>query len=272
MTPESWRTSFTLCRADHPGSTQPGAAYRLARSILNAAVEDGLIRANPCRVKGAASEHSPERPIAMPDDVLRIASMIEHRYQALVLLAAWCSLRFGEVAGPRRSRIDVLHRMIYVEESAVELSSGRTVFGPPKTVAGRRTVAMNEELVSILDEHLAKYVGSDRDALVFTSPEGHPLRRTKFRPRWLTACEKAGISGLHLHDLRGSGATWAAHEGATVAELMARLGHTTPNMAMRYQHATQERDRAISERLGTLMRAAELQLDNRTEIRSLHQG
>ena len=272
MTPEDWRTWFTSSRTEHPGSTQPGAAYRLARAILNTAVDDGLIRSNPCRVKGAGRERSPERPIAMPDEVYRIAEAIDPRYRPMVHLAAYCSLRFGELAGLQRHRVDLLHRTIRVEESAVELSSGKTVFGPPKTDAGRRIVSIPEHLVAILDTYLAEHVGPDVDALVFTSPEGHPLRRTKFRPRWIAACESAGISGLHFHDLRGSGSTWAAHEGATVRELMARLGHTTPNMAMRYQHATQERDQAIAARLNALMQSAESEHDDRAEIRSLGQG
>lgn len=257
MTAEDWRTWFTSSRAAHPGSTQPGSAYRLARAIMNTAVDDGVMRANPVRVKGAGREQSPERPVAMPDDVMSIAGAIDPRYQPMVLLAAWCSLRFGELASLRRRRINLLHRTIRVEENAVELSSGRTVFGPPKTEAGRRTVAIPPELVPALEAHLADHVGPDPDALVFTSPEGHPLRRTKFRLRWVAACEAVGISGLHFHDLRGSGATWAAHAGATLAELMNRLGHASPNMAMRYQHATEERDRAISERLGALMRTSE---------------
>ncbi len=69
-------------------------------------------------------------------------------------------------------------------------------------------------------------------------------------------CAGAGISGLHFHDLRGSGATWAAAAGATVREVMARLGHTTATVALRYQHATKKRDRAIADRLGALMKAA----------------
>jgi integrase len=83
------------------------------------------------------------------------------------------------------------------------------------------------------------------------------LRRTKFRARWAEACAAANITGLHFHDLRGSGATWAATSGATVRELMARLGHSTPSMALRYQHATLERDQAIAERLDALLRAAD---------------
>jgi integrase len=104
--------------------------------------------------------------------------------------------------------------------------------------------------------HLDDHVAGDPDALIFTSPEGHPLRRTKFRPKWLEACTTAGVVGLHFHDLRGSGATWAAADGATVRELMGRLGHKTPMMALRYQHATQERDRVIADKLGARMRPA----------------
>ena len=150
-----------------------------------------------------------------------------------------------------------MHRTIAVDEQAVELAGGRVVFGPPKTAAGRRVVAVPAEAVELLERHLEDYVAADPDALVFTSPDGHPLRRTKFRARWADACAAAGITGLHFHDLRGSGATWAATTGATVRELMARLGHTTPTVALRYQHATLERDQAIAEKLNALLRAAE---------------
>ena len=256
LTTEHWRTWHSTTSGEHPGSTQPGKAYRLARGILNTAVEDGKIRTNPCQVKGAGKEEAPERPIAMPDEVLRIAAAIGEEYRPLVLLAAWCSMRFGELAGLRRSRVDLLHRTIRVSEQAVELAGGHIVFKEPKS-GSSRTVAVPAELVTILEDHLAEYVGTGPDALVFTSREGHPLRRTKFRPKWQAACDSAGITGLHLHDLRGSGATWAATTGATVAELMARLGHRTPAVAMRYQHATAERDQAIAGRLGALMRAAD---------------
>jgi len=57
---------------------------------------------------------------------------------------------------------------------------------------------------------------------------------------------------LHLHDLRHSGNTWAAATGASTAELMARMGHASPVAALRYQHATEERDRAIAEALSKL--------------------
>jgi len=193
----------------------------------------------------------------MPDQVARLAEAIDPRYRAMVLLGAYCSLRFGELAGLRRKRINLLHGTITVEEQAVDLADGRVVFGPPKTAAGRRTVAFPPELALVLEDHLVAYVAPGPDALVFTSREGFPLRRGKFRHHWAAACHIVGISGLRFHDLRGSGATWAAHAGATIRELMDRLGHSTPEIALRYQHATRERDRAIANKLGALFRAVE---------------
>jgi integrase len=101
---------------------------------------------------------------------------------------------------------------------------------------------------------------------VFTSPEGHPLRRTKFRPRWADACKTAGVSGLHFHDLRGSGSTWAAIAGATLPELMHRLGHKAPTAAMRYQHATSERHREVADRLGALLRPGAVEPEPVAEV------
>jgi len=257
LTREAWRTWYSEQRAAHPSSTQPGKAYRLARSILNTAAEDGKIRVNPCQIKGAGKDESPERPIATPDEVAKIAEAIGEDYRPLVLLAAYCSMRYGELAGLRRSRIDLVHRVIHIVEQATELGRGQIVFKEPKTDSAR-TVGVPADLVPMLEHHLATSVAPERTALVFTDTEGGPVRRARFRRQWQAACKTAGVAGLHLHDLRGSGATWAGQSGATLAELMHRLGHRTPTVAMRYQHATTERDRAIAERLGALFRAVEL--------------
>lgn len=254
--PETFRAWYIAKQTAKPGSTQPDKAYRLARAILNQAVDDGVLPSNPCRVKAAGREHAPERPIVMPEQVAKLAAAIDDRYTVMVLLAAYGSFRFGELAGLRRRRIDLLHRTIQIDEQAIELAGGQVIFGEPKTAAGNRTVAIPAELANLLEVHLQSHVGPEADALVFTSRDGHPLRRTKFRLKWTSACQAAKISGLHFHDLRGSGATWAATTGATVSELMVRLGHTTATVAMRYQHATAERDLAIADKLGVLMRAS----------------
>ena len=66
------------------------------------------------------------------------------------------------------------------------------------------------------------------------------------------ACADAGIPGVHFYDLRHTGGTAAAITGATIKELMARLGHSSPRAAMIYQHATRDRDKAIADALGQL--------------------
>jgi integrase len=216
--------------------------------------DDHLIRANPCGIKGAGQDHSSERPIATPGQIAALGEAIEPQYRAMVLLGAYCSLRFGELTGLRRKDIDFLHRTVKVERQAIELAGGQIEFTKPKAES-MRTVAIPSPLISALEAHLAAYVDSDPSALVFTSPAGHPIRRTKLQHAWRRACGSAGIEPIHFHDLRGSGATGAAQAGATIAELMQRLGHRTPTVAMRYQHATLERDQVIAERLGILMQS-----------------
>lgn len=258
LNPERWRRWYGKAMEDHPGSLQPGKAYKLARTILNTAVEDGRMLANPAKVKGAGIEHSPERPIATIEEVFAIADAMSARYRALVLVGAFASLRIGEAAALRRSRVDIENGRLIVdpdEGGAVELMDGSVIFGPPKSRAGARTVAMPSEITAEMKDHLDNFVGSDDQALVFTSPEGHPLRRTKFRVQWSAACEKAGVKGLRFHDLRHTGASLAAVSGGTLAELMNRLGHSSPAAALRYQHAAAERDSALAAAMGSLIGA-----------------
>lgn len=124
----------------------------------------------------------------------------------------------------------------------------------PKSNAGRRTVSFPAELLPELRWHLERFAAAGERGLVFVGPKGGPLRRSNFRPLWNAACEQAGVPGLHFDDLRHVGGTLAATTGASLKELMARLGHSSTRAAMIYQHATRDRDEAIAKALGGLMR------------------
>ena len=94
---------------------------------------------------------------------------------------------------------------------------------------------------------------------MFTTDEGVPIERSNFRSRvWLPATARAGLSGVRFHDLRHTAGTLAAQTGATTKELMARLGHSSSRAALMYQHATEERDRVIADRLGEMAERAGL--------------
>ena len=239
------------------GPVTVAKAYRLLHAIFTTAVEDRIIGRNPCRIDGAGKEESDEREIISLPVVFTIASIIPVRYRALVLLATFASLRWGELVALRREHIDLDSCEIRIIETTAELDAGGLRAETPKSRAGRRTVAFPPELVPELRWHLDRFALPGRRGLVFVGPKGAPLRRSNFRPIWNTACASAGAPGLHFHDLRHTGGTLAAASGATIKELMARLGHSSTRAAMIYQHATRDRDQVIAQALGGLARQAQ---------------
>ncbi|WP_405706460.1 tyrosine-type recombinase/integrase [Streptomyces sp. NBC_00069] len=88
---------------------------------------------------------------------------------------------------------------------------------------------------------------------MFIGAKGATPRRNHFNLLWHKACRKAGIKGLHFHDLRHTGNTLAASTGASTRELMARMGHSTARAALIYQHASADRDRLIADALSKLV-------------------
>jgi integrase len=232
-------------------------AYRLFAQVMAAAAADSCIARSPVEVKGASKEPRKERPVATVSEVEALAGAVPERYHAMVLLAAWCGLRFGELAALRRGRVDLLHAKVKVAETVTELANGERFAGPPKTPAGHRTVAIPPNIVPAIEAHLAS-VGPGPEALVFPAPEGGYLSRASFRKRvWLPALAATGLA-FRFHDLRHSALTWAAASGATVAELMHRAGHSSPAAALRYQHATEARDEAIAAAMAALAEPAKV--------------
>jgi integrase len=180
----------------HPSTS--AKAYRLLARILDTAVEAGRIPRNPCTVKGAASERAPEMRVATVAQVAALAEAVGSQYKALVLVAAYAGLRWGELAGLRVKHVDVLHAQITVAEQVTEIA-GRFTWGPPKTQAGRRMVTLPSVAATALEAHLRTWADRDPDGLVFTAPQGGLLRRSNFCRRvWLPATRVAGVGGAAL--------------------------------------------------------------------------
>ena len=227
-------------------------AYRLLKAIFNTAVDDGLIRRNPCRIKGAGQEKSPERPVLTVPQVYALADAVPDRYRALVLLTVFGSLRWGELAALRRSDIDFQARSVRISRQLSERRGGGFAFGPPKSDAGHRTVAIPAVITPDLASHIVTFAAPGDDGLVFTSSEGKPLRRSNFCRRvWHPALRAAGLPAIHFHDLRHTGNQFAADEGANLRELMDRMGHSTTRAAMAYLHGSDERQQVIADALSS---------------------
>jgi integrase len=246
----AWRTAC-LTQTGEPTVVK---AYQIMRAILNTAVDDELIRRNPCRIKGADHYDVPERPVLTVAEVYAVADSIAPRYRLLVLLAAFTGLRFGELASLRRRDVDTENAALMVRRSQAEMQTGALFDKAPKSDAGVRPVAFPTELLPDVKAHLDGFSGAGRDGHVFLGPQGGRLRRSNFRDDWIKARTKAGVTAdVHFHDLGHTGNTLAA-SGASLRELMTRMGHSTPRAALIYQHVVNGRDREIADRLGSMIR------------------
>lgn len=291
ITPEHVDHWYERTLVERP--TMRAHAYSLLRTILGTAVDRGLLKtANPAKIRGAGNverTHKP-RPATLPQ-LEAIAAAMPERRRLMVVLAAWCALRFGELAELRRSDVDTKAGVIRVRRGVVRVKvtddDGATRLvrkvKTPKSAAGVRDVAVPPHLLPMVRAHLLEHAAPGRDGLLFPGRVEKDdagqvlavdhLSSTAFYGReaslnrdgtvkrkgtgYYEARRAAGRPDLRFHDLRHTGAVLAAQTGATLAELMNRLGHSTPGAAMRYQHAAAERDAEIARRLSKMVEVSE---------------
>jgi integrase len=248
LTVREW---YKTLPAEH--ATRRAHAYSLLRTILGSAVTEDLIPANPCHIRGAGSSKRKRqiKPATLAE-LEKIIAELPDCYALMVLLASWCALRFGELTELRRSDIDLQASKIMVRR-AVVVVNGETIIGTPKSTAGIRDVAIPPHLIPAVKQHLADHAAWGKDGLLFPAPQtGRHLQEGSFYKTWDKARKAAGRPDLRFHDLRHTGAVYAAHAGATLAELMNRLGHSTPEMALRYQHVAEGRDAKLARKMSEL--------------------
>jgi integrase len=268
-------------------------AHQLLSKSLRAAVAAGRIAKSPCHEVPLPRVEPEEMRFLNPEEVIRLAEAIHPRYKALVLLGAYGGLRLGELAGLRRQRLDLLHGKVEVAEILVEVD-GHLHVGPPKTRAGRRKVGLPPSVVRELESHLATWPGSE---LVFTAPEGGPLRTHAFRRRfWVPAVLRAGLPHafargeqdgickcgvpenalvhdrpLRPHDLRHTAVALWIEAAANPKEVAVKAGHTSVAFTLdRYGHLFPEADERLRQRLDAMFSA--VSNDGSAKVQQLSRG
>jgi integrase len=235
----------------------PGGGYRLRFG------RNGAMRTAP-EVYGTRAET--ERALwGMANDG-RADFNVDGRFRAMVLLATFASLRWGEVTALARSDVDLKAGTVRVRAAFTQRRSNGSaiVMGPPKSRAGRRVVGIPQSILPAVQQHMAKYVGPEPGALVFCGPSGAPLRRSNFgrMSGWSHAVRSVGVEGLHFHDLRHTGNTFAAAGGAGIKDLMARMGHDSERAAMIYQHQARGADKIITDNIDAHVEAERAKPDD----------
>ena len=254
LTPAKVREWHAGLGDDHP--TRNAHAYALLHAICATAVQDEVLDANPCRIRAAMqTKRRREVDILTPAEVDQLAAKMPAKLRASVLLAAWCGLRWGETSELRRERRQ--RRMRDAAGTSGGHLPGRRVSRRTAQDRGRsprrRRAAAHPPNPQGAPEEPRR---TRADSLLFPDDDGTHLRADLYRTHWEKARTAIGKPNLRVHDLRHVGAVLAAQSGATTAELMHRLGHTTPQMALRYQHVAEGRDAEIARRLSKLAAAA----------------
>lgn len=256
ITPGEVERWYKMLRAELAPSTAFDR-YSLLKRVLALAVEAEVLDKNPCRlriVKDKAEGNVTDERVATPEQVKKLAACMDPRFSLTILLAAWCALRQGEILGLRRKsfkNLDTDHPTVLVDRQIISKTGnvGRTKNGES------RELSIPLALVPVIESHLASNVADGLDAPVFpTRPKGgRAVHNNNLRERWWKARNAAEMPDFKFHDLRHTGLTLFAQQGATYAELLHRGGHKDIEVALKYQHWSMERDRALTAKLDGLI-------------------
>ena len=223
-------------------------AYQLVAAVLGDAENENLIARSPARGVALPAVDRTEMRFLTHNQVEDLAQVIEVDFRAMVHLAAYGGLRFGEIAGLQVQDLDLSHRRVTIRRTASEVR-GTVTMGPPKTAAARRPVVLPDFLVDELVNHLPANV--DRDRLVFPASAGGPLRGTNWRRRvWRQAVDSSVGSPLRFHDLRHTHVAFLIAAGEHPKVISSRLGHMSVRTVLdRYGHLLEGLDQGAAEAL-----------------------
>jgi integrase len=252
---KAWRASL-----DASTESTNAAAYRLLRSLMQAAEEEELIDRAPPKIRGASS--APVKRVAVPatfDELAVIVDEMPDRLQLLIVLAAFVGLREGELLELRRSDVDGVTGRIDVTRK-VDKHANPSVRGAcpecgrpissPKTRSGARTVHVPPPFLTMLQQHLLEHTAEGQTSLLFPGDRTDHMSVRYLMDRYRPARKVAGRPDLTIHHLRHTALTLAGQHGATAAELQARAGHASQAAMAIYQHATLDRDKSLAEKIG----------------------
>ncbi|MCU1495996.1 MAG: Phage integrase [Acidimicrobiaceae bacterium] len=228
-----------------PSSVQ--RSFTVLRQVLDFAVDIRALNRNPSDRTRLPRRQRFEAKFLTADELEHLASTVEPRSRAMVLVMAWATLRIGEATGLRRSDIDLLTGRLRVANNVVEVA-GTLHEGPPKTNAGRRSMMLPPSIVAELRLHVTRF---GRSPYVFTTPDHELLHAEEWRTNvWRPAVEAAGLAPLRPHDLKHTGVALLAAAGVDPMEIARRAGHSSVAFTYdRYGHLFPEADTMAASKL-----------------------
>lgn len=223
-----------------PGTV--GLVAQHLRQVLNGAVADRMIAANPAAGLRLPRAGGGELVIPTVEEVHAIADAIDGRSRALVVVGAGLGLRQGEAFGLSRDRIDFMRRRVTIDRQLVRLDRG-SMLAPPKTARSVRTIPLPTFVAEELARHLEQWPSDDPDGLIFTAAWGGRLRRDGWNRRaWKPAAEAAKRPELTFHALRHFYASALIRRDHSAVVIARRLGNSPAMVQSTYAHLWRDDD------------------------------
>jgi integrase len=230
--------------------------YRTLRRVLQTAVEKDRLLTNPCDRVRPPKVPKTEMAVLTWEQATALADVHGERYRTLIYVAIDTGMRWSELVGLRRGKVDVGRRKIRVVEQLIQLDDGSWIRRPTKTDSGTRTVTVSGAVAGMLAEHLDRFVGPEPGALVFANAAGQPLAHSSFQTHHFKKAQLAAGVRCRFHDLRHTSVALAIADGAHPKAIQVRMGHSSITVTLdRYGHLFPELDEAIATAFDARFRA-----------------
>ncbi|MGH2789143.1 MAG: tyrosine-type recombinase/integrase [Actinomycetota bacterium] len=226
-------------------------SYRVFAGFMREAERQGLIRQSPCYSIVLPRMARPEPRFLGPDQVERLAAAIDARYEPLIYTGAYLGPRWSELAGLKRTNLDLDGRRLRIVGALERVGSGWRYSEQLKTPRSRRTLSIPKFVADLLAEQLMMAPESE---FVFSSPCGDILNYRNFRRRfWDPAVARADLVGVTPHALRHTCVALMIAEGANPLMVQRQLGHADLRMTLgTYGHLFPNWDGDVADRMQEL--------------------
>ena len=174
-----------------------------------------------------------------------LESVADERLSPLWHTIAMTGMRRGEAIGLRWSDVDLENGRLSVRRALIPINR-EVVVSEPKTIKGRRVIALDPGTVEVLKGQASRQLDEQKKwdeawvetGLVFTLENGAALDPESVSRYWRQAVKKAMLPTIRLHDLRHTHATLALQAGVHPKVFSERLGHATVSITLdTYSHA-----------------------------------
>lgn len=265
ITPQLCQKAVNQWAKDTPGSFIRITIW--ASKVLKYAFQIGLIDSNPFdRVIKPKKPAKKKKDNFYTKDELetflngaRDAGMMQY---TLFRLLAFSGMRIGELIALEWSDVDFFRKTVSINKTLTLDKAGKSTVGSPKTSNSNRTIMLDDETVSILQNWRAEqarriiYLGNPRNNLVFAREHGEHLANATIMNWNKKIAEKQGLRKIGLHGFRHTHASLCFEAGLTMQDVKDRLGHSNISTTMDiYTHVTKSRKEDSIQQLANFMRA-----------------